>query len=214
MSLASFSALDINQPSTVAQPSAPTESGESLKNEFLTLMVAQLQNQNPLEPMDGAEYVSQLAEFTQVDSAETLNRLMQSNTATLGNLQSLAVADLVGKQVVVNTNQVQLGNDSIDVAIDGPRTPLPVNMVFSDQFGNSREVTVDMRNGRNAFPMSAESLGLSGRITVDFPDRRDMRFSVTGEVSSVQLSPTGGEPVINVDGVGDVPMYQLIQFGY
>jgi flagellar basal-body rod modification protein FlgD len=213
MSLASFSAIDINQPATNSAAPASSNSGESLKNEFLTLMVAQLQNQNPLEPMDGAEYVSQLAEFTQVDSAETLNRLMQSNTATLGNLQSLAVSDLVGRQVVVNTNQLELGESAVEVSVTGPRTPLPVTAVFSDQYGNTKEAFIDMRNGIANFSLEANSFGLSGRVMVEFPERQDMRFNVKGEVSSVQLSPTGGEPRIRVDGVGEVPMYQLIQFG-
>jgi hypothetical protein len=70
-----------------------------------------------------------------------------------------------------------------------------------------------MRNGIANFSLEANSFGLSGRVMVEFPERQDMRFNVKGEVSSVQLSPTGGEPRIRVDGVGEVPMYQLIQFG-
>lgn len=214
MSLASFSAIDISQPNStpLSNATASNESGESLRNEFLTLMVAQLQNQNPLEPMDGAEYVSQLAEFTQVDSAETLNRLMQSNTVTLGNLQSLAVADLVGKSVVVATDQVDLGAEPIQAFVQGPASALPVEVMLSDQFGNQQTAMVDLRNGYAEFSLDRDQIGLSGLINIEFVNRSDLRMAIQGNVDSVRLQPNG-DPTVRVAGVGDVPLYQLIQFG-
>lgn len=64
-------------------------------DQFLQLMVAEMQNQDPLEPTDNSDYMAQLATFTQVEATKEMN----TNT-----LQSMA-SDLVGKQVIMVTNQ-------------------------------------------------------------------------------------------------------------
>ncbi len=48
------------------------------KNEFLELLVAQLNNQNPLEPQENGEFIAQLAQFSQVEGIEKLNTSMGS----------------------------------------------------------------------------------------------------------------------------------------
>jgi flagellar basal-body rod modification protein FlgD len=70
-----------------------SSSGTDLDKEaFLTLLVAQMQYQDPLEPMDNTEYVSQLATFSQLEE-------LQNMSTTLTNGQA---ADLAGKTVIVN----------------------------------------------------------------------------------------------------------------
>lgn len=100
-------ATSIQSPSTQA-PSENPNSGEALKNEFITLMVAQIENQDPLNPTDGTEYVAQLAQFSQVESSENLVQLMQNNTSVLNDLQVLSAANLVDQSVSVRTNRVNI----------------------------------------------------------------------------------------------------------
>ncbi|MGL5505566.1 MAG: flagellar hook capping FlgD N-terminal domain-containing protein, partial [Aeromonas veronii] len=60
---------------------ANQNSGMQLRNEFLQMMVAQIQNQDPTNPLDGAQYVAQLAQFSMVEGVEGLKKLqLQSNT--------------------------------------------------------------------------------------------------------------------------------------
>ncbi|MCS6830766.1 MAG: flagellar hook capping FlgD N-terminal domain-containing protein [Armatimonadota bacterium] len=79
-----------------ATASAGAAKGTS-KDQFLKLFLAQLQNQNPLEPMQDRDFLMQLAQFTQVENAEEMTR-------TLQQLQTLVTATqattLLGKQVV------------------------------------------------------------------------------------------------------------------
>ena len=67
------------------------------KDQFLKLFLTQLQNQNPLEPMQDRDFLLQLAQFTQVENTEEVARV-------LGNLQTLAyttqATSLLGKHVV------------------------------------------------------------------------------------------------------------------
>ncbi|MGQ9486490.1 MAG: flagellar hook capping FlgD N-terminal domain-containing protein [Armatimonadota bacterium] len=67
------------------------------KDQFLKLFLTQLQNQNPLEPMQDRDFLMQLAQFTQVENTEEVARVLQ-------NLQTLAHATqattLLGKRVL------------------------------------------------------------------------------------------------------------------
>ena len=72
-------------PSTLTESSTitPKNTGQQQKSQFLTLLVAQLKGQNPLDPKDGTEFVSQLAQFS------SLEELINIRT-TLENLEKLS----------------------------------------------------------------------------------------------------------------------------
>ena len=85
--------------------SLPTETTRVVKkeldkNDFLQLMVAQLQNQDPLEPQSNEEFVAQMAQFTSVETLSELSNSMNFSQATM----------MIGKQVTINdTDQVITG---------------------------------------------------------------------------------------------------------
>lgn len=68
----------------------------SAQMDYMNLLVTQLQNQNPLEPMDNNEMASQLAQFSQLEQLESMNSNFASVLATTE--QSYA-ASLIGKEV-------------------------------------------------------------------------------------------------------------------
>lgn len=72
-------------PNPVAPPS--TGSGDSLgRDEFLKLLVAQLQNQDPMNPQEGHEFAAQLAQFTSVEQLAAIGTTLQGHTAQLAAL--------------------------------------------------------------------------------------------------------------------------------
>ena len=70
--------------------------GELGSETFLKLLVAQLQNQNPLEPMDGSEMLQQTAQFANV---EAMQRLTDLQGRLLGVQQFSANSSLLGQQI-------------------------------------------------------------------------------------------------------------------
>ncbi len=72
------------------------QSASSQKLDFMNLLVTQLQNQNPLEPMDNQDMSAQLAQFSQLEQMENLN---QSFDQLLENSQRSFANDMIGKQV-------------------------------------------------------------------------------------------------------------------
>ena len=75
------------------------------KNEFLELLVAQLNNQNPLEPQENGEFIAQLAQFSQVEGIEKLNTSMGSLLSGYQSSQALQASSLVGRKVIVPTEK-------------------------------------------------------------------------------------------------------------
>jgi len=90
---------------TVDAPSAPPSDYES----FLNLLVAQVSHQDPLKPIDGTEFVSQLATLTGVEQSVKLNDQMQSLRTQLALSAALSESSLIGRTVTVPSEQIELG---------------------------------------------------------------------------------------------------------
>ncbi len=82
------------------------------KEEFLNLLVAQLQNQDPLNPMEGQEFASQLAQFSSVEQLTSIDgNIEQGISADLVLSQTInntLATTLIGKQITALGNQVEL----------------------------------------------------------------------------------------------------------
>jgi flagellar basal-body rod modification protein FlgD len=103
-------------------PASPAPRGVG-KEDFLRLLVTQLSNQNPLEPMDGTGFVTQLAQFSSLEQLAGVNERLESlSAAQLGMISGQAV-DLVGRTVSFRGNQVGLeegGRATLAFDLGGP----------------------------------------------------------------------------------------------
>lgn len=223
MSLAQFNAMSVGTPVLTSADSnnvrsASGNSASDLQNEFITLMVAQIQNQDPLNPLDGTEYVSQLAQFSQVQSTENMSQLMQNNMVLLDNMQVLATAGLVGKTVYVATNEVDLSEQVQQGKIELAHASNKVTLVLEDEFGQKTEVHLGAQaKGDVNFSIDPAEHGLKPgkyKVSVELQEgQADPVMLLAGEVSQVRVPSNGGAALVNVAGVGSVPFYQISQFG-
>jgi len=99
---------NINGTASTAATSSASEAGS--QDRFLKLLVTQLQNQDPLSPMDNAELTSQIAQINTVTGIATLNTSVQSLSSQFLQMQSLQGASLVGKDVIVPGNKLDIAN--------------------------------------------------------------------------------------------------------
>ena len=78
------------------------------KDEFLTLLMAELQNQDPLDPMDNTEWISQLAEFSSLeqmtDMNESLQEMIESNEAIADSVYNSMLVNYVGQEVTADSS--------------------------------------------------------------------------------------------------------------
>lgn len=92
--------------------SATGTSATDLQNSFLTLLVAQLKNQDPTNPMQNNELTTQLAQINTVSGIEKLNTTLGSISGQIDNSQSLQASTLIGHGVMIPGTTVLAGSDT------------------------------------------------------------------------------------------------------
>ncbi|MBR9874619.1 MAG: flagellar hook assembly protein FlgD [Vibrionaceae bacterium] len=225
MSIAQYTALTADSPTQTASTTAgisnnplDMNSASSLENEFISLMVAQIQNQDPLNPLDGTEYVGQLAQFSQVQSTENMANIMQSSMVRLDNMQVLSTAGLVGQTVYVYGNEFELGEGTQSGKVELTHSSNQVNLVVTDAFGQSSEIPLGAHPaGEVDFSIDPEQLGLKPgyySLSVEVQEGQQApNILLSGQVENVKISGSSGTSFVNIEGVGSVPFYQISQFG-
>lgn len=98
----------------VAGTSAAKGSTQETKDRFLSMLVAQMRNQDPLNPLDNAEVTSQMAQLSTVEGIENMNKTLKALAESLGADQLSQAANLIGHNVLVPGNTVSL-NDGMGV---------------------------------------------------------------------------------------------------
>ena len=118
------------------------------QDEFLTLLVAQLQNQDPLNPTDATEFTAQLAQYSQLEQLFNLNDAMDGLTAAQTSSQKVSALSLINKEVVVEDSHFPFDGAPIRIGyrVDGPATDISL------QIRNSAGATVATLNASDTTP--------------------------------------------------------------
>ena len=107
------------------------------KEDFLRLLVTQLQYQDPLDPLDAQDFASQLAEFTAMEQQLLTNELLEAqiemNEAAMVESQNNVAIGMIGTGIVTPGDQIQISgeNDAAWVATTGPAT-MKVDVLDAD----------------------------------------------------------------------------------
>ncbi len=101
-----------------------TDSANSLSQlgddytQFLSLLTAQVQFQDPLEPVDSTQFIAQLAQLSQVEQAVQQNSQLETLTNQISGLLNLGGTDLLGRSVTVQSNLAILENGTTDTSFE------------------------------------------------------------------------------------------------
>ncbi len=95
--------------STAALTSAATK--EMGKDDFLLLLITQLRNQDPLDPMDNSEFVAQLAQFSSLEQMENLNAKFEDQASLIMSLNNTMAVSYVGKEIVLSSSALEVTDD-------------------------------------------------------------------------------------------------------
>ena len=111
---------------------------EGSEQRFLKLLVTQLNNQDPLNPLDNAQLTSQLAQMSTVSGIEKLNTAFESLLAQSGSSQVLQSATLIGRTVLVPGNELAF-KQGVDLpfAVDMPGAAESVKVTITDAAGTT-----------------------------------------------------------------------------
>ncbi|MBP2170941.1 flagellar basal-body rod modification protein FlgD [Erwinia toletana] len=106
--------VNVNESTALTSTSTSTSSASStasdLQSNFLTLLVTQLKNQDPTNPMENSELTTQLAQINTVSGIEKLNTTLSSISGQINSNQALQASSLIGQGVMVDGSQILAGS--------------------------------------------------------------------------------------------------------
>lgn len=177
-----ISAINGTTNAPAAAPSSPTTLSQ---NDFLTLLTAQLQNQDPLNPMDNTEFVSQMAQFSTVSGIDQINATLSGLSGSTRDMRISMAANLLGHSVLV-PGALAYPDDTgaLRGAVDLDRRVEALTVTY-----------MDAQNGAilHTQNLGAQPAGLTGFEWSDLPaDVRDNRDAVRVSISAIE----DGTPVV------------------
>ncbi|WP_224651124.1 flagellar hook assembly protein FlgD [Pectobacterium versatile] len=135
--------VTINDTSSAAKTQSSStavekNSSADLQNQFLTLLVAQLKNQDPTNPMSNDQLVSQLAQLNTVSGIEKLNTTLGSISGQINNNQSLQATTLIGHSVMIPGKDILVGKEtSTPFGVELEKAAEVVTVTISDATGKA-----------------------------------------------------------------------------
>lgn len=137
------------------------------QDRFLKLLVAQLNNQDPMNPLDNAQTTSQMAQINTVSGIEQLNETMKSMGAQLSALQALQGTAMIGHDVLVKSNTLSIDGGKAKGSVDLGGKADNVKVEILSPAGQVLETLNlgSMTEGRHAFEWDASGYSGTGNPT-------------------------------------------------
>ncbi len=189
------------------------------KEDFLLLLVAQLQNQDPLNPNDPSEFTAQLAQFSSLEQLFTLNEGMSSLVAANANSDRLSTLSTIGKDVAYYGADFTFSGEPVELGyqLDGPASEVTLTlskdgMVIATLAG--KELTAGshylqwdglLENGTQA-PVGDYTIALQAKATSE--ESVAAAPLIRAEVTGVDLGSTDGGTLITT--AGEVPFNSIL----
>jgi flagellar basal-body rod modification protein FlgD len=204
---------------TTAAPAAAP--GSEIQDRFLKLLVTQMKNQDPLNPMDNAQVTSQLAQISTVNGIQQLNTTMQNLSSSFMAGQSLQSASLIGHTVLTDGSTLNVADGTPALgAIELAQAADSVKVNIVSPAGNIvRQLDLGpQKSGMTGFQWDGLSDGGSKvaagsytfQVTASGSGQKVNTTSfMAGAVSSITLKTDGTH--LSVGGIGDITMQQIKQ---
>lgn len=205
---------------STAAASAETQASTSLSrarlsdnfDTFLTLLTAQLSNQDPLNPVDSAQFTQQLVQYSQVEQQIATNDKLATLLTQAEASGSAAAVSFIGKSAVFDSDITRLADDTARWSYDVTGATGDVRLSVRDASG--REVyseTKPAQNGEQAFVWNGRDS--SGRKLADGPYQLSISaldadgetvspaVRVTETITGIDFSTAGGATVMTAAGM-------------
>jgi flagellar basal-body rod modification protein FlgD len=209
--------LDTNARSGTTDGSIASAAGGTagISNLFTTLLVAQIKNQNPLEPTDASEFVGQLTQLSQMEALQKLTDQGTSSASMLSSLQVLAMGGQVGNQVTVQSDKVLLAGAPVPIGFTLGSNSTQNTLVLTARDGTEKRIELGTQGvGDVRYTLDPAALGLADgnyAMRLEAANKETPTLEITGTLASVQLSSAGGA-LLNVAGAGQVSPGLLTRF--
>jgi len=206
----SFDYTTLNPTTTTVTSTGSTSAAsgaQQTQDTFLKMLVAQMQNQDPLNPMDNSQVTSQMAQIQTVSGLSTLNDSMTGLSSQFTQMQALQSVNLVGHDVLVPGNRVSTsdtgGTGTYDLASAAGNVKLEI-MTSAGTVIDTQQLGAQSA-GRNTFNWANTSYGADANLTY--------RITATQGAASVKATTYSQDKVEAINTSGTTLQLQLANLG-
>ena len=190
--------------------------------DFLTLMTAQLKNQDPLNPTDSNQFLSQLAQLSTVSGITSMNTTMTNLSSSLLSSQALSSATLVGHGILTALGTARYtAGAPLSGAVQVPDGATSITLTITDSAGAVvRHITASPGAGLQPFswdgttdsgsaaPSGTYHVGVSAIVNGTTQAATTL---LNGTVTSVTLDPASGGVTLNTPELGPIALSNVKQ---
>lgn len=193
--------------STSAASSLTASSDAASADRFLKLLVAQMQNQDPLNPMDNAQVTSQMAQINTVSGIARLNETVEGLNRQFVQMQALQGAALVGRDVVVPGNRLDIvdGNGQGGFELTSAADAVKVEVLNAGGHVVDTLQLGAQSAGRHSFDWSTAKAGTDSNLT--------FRITATSGAATLSSVSLMRDTVTAVSTSGDQLTLELARSG-
>lgn len=199
--------------------------GQLGQSDFLTLMTAQMKNQDPFDPVDNTQMVAQMAQFSSLAGISEMNTTLQAIAAKLGATSTTDLVSWVGRTVLTEGSTayprtdgtlggvIELGADAaeVNVVIEGPNGEILKNVSLGAasagqiefEWDGSTDTGEDAGDGPFKIRVAAQNAD-GGAVTA--------KPLVWAPVTAVAMG-SDGNPVLTLPGIGQVSTTAVRKIG-
>lgn len=176
------------------------------QEQFLTLLVAQMQNQDPLNPADATEFTAQLAQYSQLEQLFNLNTTMDKLAEAQNNSERLTALSLIGKEVVVEGSSFSFDGTEAQIGYKVDGIASEITLQIQNSFGQTVATinAPDTDKGNHFLAWNGQDMAgnqlPSGTYSIVINAKTD------GDLSSVAVSPLVRAEVTGLDLSGSEPL--------
>lgn len=174
-----------------------TDNAEQLRTQFLNILLTQMQNQNPLDPMDTKEFTGQLAQFSSLEQQINTNSKLDSLLTSMQSNAATSAFGYIGQTAELNSklSVVEDGGVNWNYAINSAASK--VNIKITDSTGKVLYSKDDTNIPSGTYSLKALVADLSDKV----PDGTVLGLTVTASDETGAAVRTDISTVVKVDGV-------------
>lgn len=211
-----------NQLNINDEASKKTGADKSLGQEdFLKLMIAQVNQQDPMNPVNSTEFFSQIAQFNMVDGINSLQQSLAGISAGVFSNQALQASTMVGKTVHVSSNEgILTAENGMNAAIASDNKVYDMTVRIKDDngkvikelpLGEQEPGVIDFKwdgTGDDGTSYPPGQYHIEATATIN-GQKTNFQTLASSRVDSVTLGQGDSNVWLNTDGLGAVPLYDV-----
>lgn len=186
MAMNATTAANAATSTTNTKKASNDNSPEAIQERFMSLLVAQLKNQDPLAPMDNAQVTSQMAQLNTVTGIKDLNSTMENMAASFSSNQTVQATGMLGRTIMLEGNALSMKDGNGKAAFDMQQTADSVTVNILDSAGTAIR-SIDLGAvGKGIHEFDWDGKNADGQLMKEGTYKFEIVASAAGQPAAVQ----------------------------